>query len=47
MEGTEAGVVLGSGFFELDVIADDADDVRLLLEGVREIAGVCHRKGYL
>src|SRR5579872_4101748 len=27
VEGTEAGVVLGAGFFEADVFADDFDDV--------------------
>jgi len=42
VEGTKSGVVLGSCFFELDVIADDADDVRLLLDCVCEIAGVGH-----
>ena len=42
VEGTEAGVVLRSGFLELDVVADDADDIGLLLDGVCEIAGVGH-----
>jgi hypothetical protein len=42
VKGAEAGVVLRAGFFELDVVADDADDVRLLLEGVGEVAGVGH-----
>ncbi len=30
VEGAEAGVVLGSGFAQLDVVADDADDVGLV-----------------
>jgi hypothetical protein len=42
VKGTQAGIILSSGFSELDVVADDADDIRLLLEGVREIAGVRH-----
>ena len=31
VKGTKADVVLASGFFQRDVFADDADDVRLLL----------------
>lgn len=46
VEGAESGVILGAGLLELDVIADDADDIRLLLEGVREIAGVRHYLSY-
>ena len=42
VEGAEAGVVLRAGLLQLDVVADDADDVGLLLDGVREIAGVRH-----
>ena len=42
VKGTQAGVILSSGFAELDVVADNADDIRLLLYGVREIAGVRH-----
>ncbi len=42
VKGTQAGVILSPGFAELDVVADNADDIRLLLYGVREIAGVRH-----
>ena len=42
VEGAEAGIVLRAGLLQLDVVADDADDVRLLLDRVREIAGVRH-----
>ncbi len=38
----EAGIVLCAGLLQLDVVADDADDVRLLFDRVREIAGVRH-----
>jgi hypothetical protein len=31
---------LRTGFLEFDVFADDADDVRLLLDEKREVAGV-------
>ncbi len=37
VEGAEAGVVLGSGFAQLDVVADDADDVGLLLYELGEV----------
>ena len=43
VEGTESGIVLRAGFLQLDVVADDADDIRLLLDDVREVAGVSHR----
>ena len=36
------GEVLRPGLLQLDVVADDADDVRLLLDRVREVAGVRH-----
>ena len=39
VEGAEAGVVLGSGLAELDVVADDADDVGLLLDELSEVVG--------
>ena len=39
VEGTKAGVVLRAGLFQLDVVADDADDIGLLLDGVCEISG--------
>ena len=42
MEGTEPGVVLRAGFAQLDVFADDADDVGLLLDGVGEVSGISH-----
>ena len=45
MKGAEAGVVLRPGLLQFDVVADDADDVRLLLDRVCEIAGVGHGEG--
>ena len=39
---TQSGIVLRAGLLQLDVVADDADDVRLLLDRVREIARVRH-----
>ncbi len=35
-------VILRAGLAQLHVLADDADDVGLLLEGRREVAGVRH-----
>ena len=46
MEGAESREILGSGFLELDVVADNADDVCLLLDRVCEIAGVGHVFSY-
>ena len=37
VEGAEAGVVLGAGFAQLEVVADDADDVGLLLDELGEV----------
>ena len=39
VEGAEAGVVLGAGFAQLDVVADDLDDVDLRLDGLGEVVG--------
>ena len=39
VEGAEAGVVLRAGLAELDVVADDADDVGLLLDELGEVIG--------
>src|SRR5256886_703113 len=39
---TKPGIILRPSLLQLDVIAHNADDVRLLLDGVREIAGVGH-----
>jgi hypothetical protein len=44
VEGAESGVVLRAGFLQLNVVADDANDVRLLLDRVCEIAGVRHKR---
>ena len=43
MERTKPGVVLCSGFFQPDVFANDAGEIRLLFERVREVAGIRHR----
>ena len=45
MKGTEPGVVLRPRLLQLDVVADDANDVRLLLDGFLEVAGVGHGGG--
>jgi hypothetical protein len=37
VEGAKTGVVLGSGFFQRDVSADDLNDVRLLLYELGEV----------
>jgi len=42
VKGAKAREVLGSSLPELYVVTDDANDVRLLLDGVSEIAGVGH-----
>ncbi len=43
VEGAEAGVVLGAGFAQLHVVADDLDDVGLLLDELGEVVG--HAEG--
>jgi len=45
VKGAEAGVVLGSGLAQADVVANDADDVGLLLDGLSEIIGHSGRPG--
>jgi hypothetical protein len=42
MEGAETRVVLRPGFAQLYVLADDADDVGLLLDDISEVSGVSH-----
>ena len=42
VEWTKARIVLRSGLLQLDVVADDADDVRLLLNDFFEVEGVSH-----
>ena len=42
MKGTKPGVVLRPRLLQLDVVADDANDVRLLLDGFLEVAGFGH-----
>ena len=47
VEGAEAGVVLRAGFAELEVVADDADDVGLLFDGLGEVIGHARYRVYL
>ena len=42
MEGAQPGLVLRAGFAQLDVLAHNADDVGLLLDGAGKIAGIGH-----
>ena len=42
VEGTQPLVILRAALAQLDVLADDADDVGLLLDGAGEIAGIGH-----
>src|SRR5271165_2232927 len=44
MKRTQPGVVLRAGFAQLDVLAHNTDDVGLLLDGVRKIAGLGHER---
>lgn len=39
VEWAQAGVILSSGFSERDVLTDHADDIRLQLQGLREVVG--------
>ncbi len=41
---TQPGVVLSPGFAELQIVADDAHDVGLLLDELGEVVG--HRRGW-
>ena len=42
MKRTKPGVVLRPSLLQLDVVAHNANDVRLLLDGFLEVAGVGH-----
>ena len=42
VKGAQTGIVLRARFLQADIIADHADDVRLLLQRLREIGGHCH-----
>ena len=42
VKGTKPGIILRPSLLQLDVVAHNADDVRLLLDRVREIPGVGH-----
>ena len=42
MKWAQAGVILSARLPQTDVAADNADDVGLLLKGLREIVGECH-----
>ena len=39
VERTQTGEILRSSLLQFDVVADDADDIRLLLEGLFEVGG--------
>ena len=43
MKGTKPGEILRASLLQLDVVADDADDIRLLLEAFFEVVGGSHR----
>src|SRR5437868_496068 len=42
VEGAESRKVLCARFLQRDIVADNADNVRLLLQGLREIRGEGH-----
>lgn len=42
MKWTQPSVVLRPRFAQLDVVTNDANNVRLLLDGICEIAGIGH-----
>ena len=42
MKRTKPGVVLRPSLLQLDVVAHNANDVRLLFNGFLEVAGVGH-----
>ena len=42
MKWAETGIILRARLFQRDIVAHNADDVRLLLDRVREIARVGH-----
>ena len=42
MKGAESGEILGARLLQLYIAADDADNVRLLLDRICQIARVCH-----
>jgi hypothetical protein len=37
VEGAQAGIILRAGFLQRDVLADDADNIRLLLYALGKI----------
>ena len=42
MKRAQAGIILRARLPKTDIAADDADNVGLLLEGLREVVGKCH-----
>jgi hypothetical protein len=42
MKRTQARKILATGLFQLDVVADDPDDIGLLLNAVSEITRIGH-----
>ena len=47
MKRTEPGEILRPSLLQLDVVADDADDIRLLLEDLFEVVGGSRRRCHL
>ena len=45
MKWAQAGVILRARLPQANVAADNADNVGLLLEGLREVVGECHELG--